>query len=123
MTATDLETFDSVNPATGEVLATLPVLHAASVYAAVAAARPAAQWWAGLGFKERARRLRQWRGWLVNHSNELAELVHEENGKPVDDAIIEISVAVEHLDWAATHAGWPSITARAWSTCRTVWWA
>ena len=105
MTATDLETFDSVNPATGEVLATLPVQHAASVEAAVAAARPAAQWWAGLGFKERARRLRQWRGWLVNHSNELAELVHEENGKPVDDAIIEISVAVEHLDWAATHAG------------------
>jgi acyl-CoA reductase-like NAD-dependent aldehyde dehydrogenase len=105
MTTTGLETFDSVNPATGEVLATVPVHDAASVDAAVAAARSAAKWWGGLSFKERARRLRQWRGWLVNHANELAELVHEENGKPVDDAIIEISVAVEHLDWAATHAG------------------
>ena len=99
-----IETFDSVNPATGEVLGTLPVDDAAAVDAAVAAARPAAQWWGELGFKERARRLRQWRGWLVNHSNELAELVHQENGKTVDDAILEIAVAVEHLDWAAGHA-------------------
>jgi aldehyde dehydrogenase (NAD+) len=105
MITTGLETFDSVNPATGEVLATLPLHDAARVEAAVKAARPAAEWWAGLGFKERGRRLRQWRGWLVNHANELAELLHEENGKPVDDAIIEIAVAVEHLDWAATHAG------------------
>ena len=35
---------------------------------------------------------------------ELAELVHVENGKTTDDALFEVSVAIEHLDWAARHA-------------------
>ena len=47
------ETFDSVNPATAEVIATFPVFGQAEVNAAVERAREAAAWWAGLGWKER----------------------------------------------------------------------
>jgi acyl-CoA reductase-like NAD-dependent aldehyde dehydrogenase len=97
-------TFESLNPATGEVVGTLAIRTAEEARAAVEAARPAAQWWAALGFAGRGRRLTAWRAWLAKHSRELAELVHEENGKPTDDALIEIAVAVEHLDWAASHA-------------------
>jgi acyl-CoA reductase-like NAD-dependent aldehyde dehydrogenase len=96
--------FDSVNPATGEVVAQFPVVTDAGVRAAVRAARPAARWWAQLGFAERSRRLRRWRAWLGTHVHELAELMHEENGKPTDDGYMEISVAIAHLDWAARHA-------------------
>ena len=57
-----------------------------------------------LGFDGRKKRLRAWRTLLVQRIDELAELVHRENGKPVDDAIGEIAIAIEHLDWAAGNA-------------------
>jgi aldehyde dehydrogenase (NAD+) len=36
--------------------------------------------------------------------DEFAELIHRENGKPMFDAIGELSIAIEHLDWAAGSA-------------------
>jgi acyl-CoA reductase-like NAD-dependent aldehyde dehydrogenase len=47
------ETFDSVSPATGDVVATLPVHDEAEVREAVQRARKAAQWWGALGFDGR----------------------------------------------------------------------
>jgi succinate-semialdehyde dehydrogenase/glutarate-semialdehyde dehydrogenase len=98
-------TFESLNPATGEVVRVFPIQDAAQVQAVVDAARPAAAWWAGMGSDGRRQRLFEWRTWLAKHIRELAELMHTENGKPNDDAIFEIGVAIEHLDWAARHAG------------------
>jgi acyl-CoA reductase-like NAD-dependent aldehyde dehydrogenase len=76
----------------------------ADVRAAVARARPAADWWAGLGFAGRAERLAAWRAQLAGRSAELAELVSREGGKPVDDAVIELATAIEHLHWALRNA-------------------
>ncbi len=64
-------------------------------------ARPAAAWWHELGFDGRKRRLRAWRCVIASRIDEFAELIHRENGKPIFDAVGEISIAVEHLDWAA----------------------
>ncbi len=97
-------TFDSLNPATGEVVATFPVNSPDDVRAAVETARPAARWWAELGFAGRKKRLKAWRSVIAARIEEFAALVHEENGKPELDAIAEIALAVEHLDWAAGHA-------------------
>lgn len=97
-------TFDSLNPATGEVVQTFPIHTADDVNAAVQRAREAAAWWQELGFDGRKRYLRAWRAVLAQRIDELAELMHQENGKPVADAIGEISLAIEHLDWAAGHA-------------------
>ena len=36
--------------------------------------------------------------------NELADLVHRENGKPHGDAILELTLAIDHLAWAGAHA-------------------
>ena len=99
-----LETFDSLNPATGEVVASFPVSTSAQVQAAVARARPAAEWWRGLGFDGRKRRLRAWRSIIATRMDDFAELIHRENGKPVFDAIGELCIAIEHLDWAAGSA-------------------
>jgi succinate-semialdehyde dehydrogenase/glutarate-semialdehyde dehydrogenase len=95
------ETLESRNPATGDVVARFAVASPADVRAAVERARPAAKWWAELGFAGRKTRLRAWRGVLVTRIDELADLIHRENGKPELDAVGEIAVAVEHLDWAA----------------------
>jgi succinate-semialdehyde dehydrogenase / glutarate-semialdehyde dehydrogenase len=100
----DGETFQSLDPATGEPVGTFPVHTEADVRAAVARARPAAEWWAGLGFAGRAARLGAWRAQLAGRLGELAELVAREGGKPVDDAVIELATAVEHLHWAPRNA-------------------
>src|SRR5271169_972162 len=95
---------ETVNPATGEVLATFPVHGRREVDAAVATAREAANWWAGLGWSGRRIRLLAWKSYLVRYMSRLAQLMHEETGKPLDDAKLEIITAVLHIDWAARHA-------------------
>jgi len=104
MTTTQARTFESLNPATGDVVATFPVHAAEDVNAAVERARVAAPWWRELGYDGRRKRLRAWRTLLVQRSDELAELMHRENGKPVEDALGEVVLAVEHLSWAAANA-------------------
>lgn len=97
-------TFESTNPATGAVVAVFPVHDGDAVRAVVERARPAAERWAALGFAERALRLAAYRGHLARRIDELADLVHRENGKPHDDAALEVTLAIDHLAWAAAHA-------------------
>jgi len=98
------DTFQSVNPATGEVLATFGVDGQREVAAAVRRARGAAIWWAGLGWQDRRLRLLAWKSHITRYMGRLAQLVHDETGKPLDDATLEIINAIIHLDWAARHA-------------------
>src|SRR5215211_7459536 len=97
-------TFESKNPATGAVVGVFPVHDADAVAAAVKRARAAAENWSELGFDGRRRRLAAWRGYLARRMHELADLVHRENGKPHGDALLEITIAVDHLAWAGAHA-------------------
>jgi succinate-semialdehyde dehydrogenase / glutarate-semialdehyde dehydrogenase len=94
----------STNPGTGAEAGRVPVADDAAVAAAVQRAREASAWWAGLGFDGRKVRLLRWRARLVGRIEELAELTHLETGKPVSDAIVEASAAIEHVDWAARNA-------------------
>jgi acyl-CoA reductase-like NAD-dependent aldehyde dehydrogenase len=98
------DTFDSVNPATGEVLATFAIDGQREVAAAVGRARVAAAWWAGLGWGDRKLRLLAWKSHITRYMARLARQVHDETGKPLDDATLEIINTIVHLDWAARHA-------------------
>ncbi|MER6266580.1 aldehyde dehydrogenase family protein [Streptomyces sp900105755] len=97
-------TFDSLDPATGEVVGTHPVHTEEEVRAAVDSARTEAAWWADLGFTVRKRHLTAWKAALVQRLPELIETVHRETGKPVGDATLEAGLAIEHIGWAAGHA-------------------
>jgi acyl-CoA reductase-like NAD-dependent aldehyde dehydrogenase len=98
-------TFDSLDPRTGEVVATFPIHTADDVAAAVARAKPAAAWWRDLGWGGRRERLEAWKRLIVHRADELADLVHRENGKPVSDArLTEVTLPVDHIAWAAKHA-------------------
>jgi acyl-CoA reductase-like NAD-dependent aldehyde dehydrogenase len=94
----------STSPATGVEAGRFPVSDAHAVALAVERARPAAAWWAGLGFDERRTRLLRWRALLAERIEELAGLTHAETGKPVADAIVEATAGIEHIDWAARNA-------------------
>ena len=102
--ATPAATFDTLNPATSEVIATFPVFGEAEVGQAVDRARQAATWWAGLSWKDRQTRLMAWKSHITRYIGRLAELVHTETGKPLADAQLEIMLAIVHIDWAARHA-------------------
>ncbi|HMC68738.1 MAG TPA: aldehyde dehydrogenase family protein, partial [Mycobacteriales bacterium] len=95
------QTFDSLSPATGEVVGTFPVHDEGEVREAVQRARKASQWWQSLGHDGRKQRLMAFAGVLTRRREELLELVSRENGKPKVDAFIEHVLALEHLAWAA----------------------
>jgi acyl-CoA reductase-like NAD-dependent aldehyde dehydrogenase len=98
------QTFESTNPASDAVVGVFPVHDAEAVRETVERALRASEQWAALGFDGRRQRLAAWRGYLARRMNELADLVHRENGKPHADAILEITLAIDHLAWAGTHA-------------------
>ncbi|MCL3837748.1 aldehyde dehydrogenase family protein [Aeromicrobium duanguangcaii] len=97
-------TFDSFNPATGDLVGTHPIDGREQVDAAVAAAREATEWWQGLGFEGRKEYLLQWRSVLTRRLHQLADQVHREGGKPHGDALLEAGLAIDHIAWAAKHA-------------------
>ncbi len=94
----------STNPVTGAEVGRFPAATAGTVDAAVERAREAAQWWAGLGFAGRKARLLRWNALIARQVGEMAELINRESGKPVAEAVVEITVAAEHVAWAARHA-------------------
>jgi acyl-CoA reductase-like NAD-dependent aldehyde dehydrogenase len=98
------ESFDSLNPATSEVIATFRVFGEDDVGQTVERAHQAASWWANLSWTERRTRLLAWKSYLTRYIGRLAELVHTETGKPLGDAQLEILLAIVHIDWAARNA-------------------
>lgn len=97
-------TFDVLSPATGEVLGTWPIHDAEQVQAATDAARTAADWWAGLTYKQRRARLDGFKAVLAKRSDELARLIADETGKPTSDAFLEITLTLGHIAWVGKHA-------------------
>ena len=97
-------TFESTDPASGAVVGVFPLHDTDAVRETVDRARSAAEAWSALGHDGRRQRLAAFRGYLARRMNELAELVHRENGKPHGDAILEITLAIDHLAWAGAHA-------------------
>ena len=95
----------STDPATDEVVATFDVHSAEEVTAIVARARDASAWWREQGYDGRREALLCWKRHLARHSEDLVQLMHRENGKPLTDARLELMLALEHIGWAAKHAG------------------
>ncbi|SEF91508.1 Aldehyde dehydrogenase family protein [Thermomonospora echinospora] len=102
--ATERTTFASLNPATGEVVGEHPIYDEAAVAETVARARRAARWWGDLDWKERRLRLLNFKGALTRNLDRMAQLIHDETGKPLPDAQLEVVLSITHLDWAARNA-------------------
>ena len=102
---TGARTFDSISPATGERVGTFPVHGQEDVDAAVRRARDVGRC-GGAASRTRSAGSACWRvkGAIARGGDDLIDLIHRENGKPSDDAAIELVLVVDHLDWAARHA-------------------
>jgi acyl-CoA reductase-like NAD-dependent aldehyde dehydrogenase len=99
-----MKTFESLNPATGEVVGEFPNTSVKEVNEAVTRAKVAADKWSQLSFRKRLVILKDWASLLTKEINTAAELIHRETGKPVSDAALEAALAIEHISWAAKYA-------------------
>jgi malonate-semialdehyde dehydrogenase (acetylating)/methylmalonate-semialdehyde dehydrogenase len=89
------------DPATGELLARVPLSGAHEVQAAVRAARAAQPGWREVPVQARARAVLALRETLVAHREELARLVTRDMGKTLDDAFAEVGRGIESVEAAA----------------------
>ena len=98
--ATSTETLDVTNPATGELLARVPLSAAADLDKAVTAAREALPAWRAVSVIERARKLFELRAGLDARREELARSVTTEMGKTIGDARAEVARMIEMVECA-----------------------
>ena len=103
-TTPNIERLSSFNPATGELIATVPIFTPAEVDAAVARARVAANTWSTRSFEARQEELTTFRKAIAAHADDLADLLHRENGKPMLEAYTEVMMALNHVQHAASRA-------------------
>jgi aldehyde dehydrogenase (NAD+) len=99
-----VKVFNSHNPVSDQVIGTYPNCSAKEVEQAVALARTKAQSWVKLGFSGRKKVLLAWSSLIIKNIDEIAAIISAETGKPVSDAKLEVSLAVNHIGWAARHA-------------------
>lgn len=99
--ATELVTIDQ---ATGKQFARYPIAGPIEAAVAVSAARSAAEAWWDLGFDGRASRLRAWRRDIAEGGEQLAALIHAENGKSLEDSRAEVLAVLAHLAFVLDNA-------------------
>ena len=97
-------TMDVANPATGEVLATVPELGAEEAHEAIAFASERMKDWQKCSAPERSRILRRWFDLMVENAGDLALLLTSEQGKPLAEAKGEIAYGASYVEWFAEEA-------------------
>jgi malonate-semialdehyde dehydrogenase (acetylating)/methylmalonate-semialdehyde dehydrogenase len=94
------QTLDVKNPASGEVLAKVPLSNAADVDAAVAAAAKAFPAWRATPPVQRARYLFKFKALLDAHKDEIARICTQEHGKTLAEATNDIGRGIENVEHA-----------------------
>ena len=95
------KTIDVTNPATGEVLGTIPNMGTAETRRAIEAASAAWAGWRKKTAKERANILRKLFNLMMENQEDLAILMTAEQGKPMAESKGEIAYAASFIEWFA----------------------
>jgi succinate-semialdehyde dehydrogenase/glutarate-semialdehyde dehydrogenase len=98
------ETIEVDNPATGEIVGTVPKMGAAETRRAIEAAERALPAWRAKTAKERANVLRRWFDLMMANQEDLASLMTAEQGKPLSESRGEIAYAASFLEWFGEEA-------------------
>lgn len=95
------ETLKVDNPATGDIITTVPKMGKAETQRAIDAAEKAMKPWAARTAGDRAKILRKWYDLMLEHQEALGELLTREQGKSLTEAKGEIAYAASFIDWFA----------------------
>ncbi|UVM02855.1 NADP-dependent succinate-semialdehyde dehydrogenase [Pseudomonas laurylsulfatiphila] len=92
------------NPATGEIIGSVPKMGASETRRAIEAADKALPAWRALTAKDRAIKLRKWFDLMMVNQEDLARLMTLEQGKPLTESRGEIAYAASFLEWFGEEA-------------------
>jgi acyl-CoA reductase-like NAD-dependent aldehyde dehydrogenase len=93
------------NPATGEVIRSVPTTSAEELRAMAERGRAAQPAWEALGFDGRGKILRRAQKWVVDNAERIAKTIVEESGKTYEDALLaEVNYAANAFGFWAKHA-------------------
>src|SRR3954454_23139227 len=93
------------NPATGQVIGTVPSITTDDVAALADRAHAAQPGWEALGYEGRGRVLRRAQKWVTDNAERIARTIVEENGKAYEDALLaEVTYAANAFGYWAKHA-------------------
>ncbi len=93
---------DSFNPATGELLGTVPTIEPGDVQAAVDGVAEVQRFWGELALPDRGRYLRRAAEILAGDVEEVARLLTSEQGKPITEShTMEVVPTIDALRWIA----------------------
>lgn len=98
------QTIAVTNPATGELIATVPRMGGDETRRAIAAAATALRGWSATLARERARILRRWFELIMANREDLALLMTLEQGKPLAESRGEIAYAASFMEWFCEEA-------------------
>ena len=98
------DTSDIYNPATQDIIGTVPNMGKAEAERAIQAAVAGWAAWKNKTAKERSTILKKWFDLMVAHADELAFILTSEQGKPLAEARGEILYAASFVEWFAEEA-------------------
>ena len=102
--ADDGATFAVINPANGATIAEVPLCGAAETRRAIEAANAAWPAWRALTARRRAQLLQAWFKLILDNTDDLAQLVTAEGGKPLAEAKGEVIYGASFVEWFAEEA-------------------
>ncbi len=100
----DSTTIEVHNPATGELIGTVPSLGRKETNQAITAADAAWPGWRKMTAHERSRIIRRWYDLIVEHQDDLAMIMTMEQGKPLAESRGEVLYGASFVEWFAEEA-------------------
>jgi succinate-semialdehyde dehydrogenase/glutarate-semialdehyde dehydrogenase len=98
------ETLPVLNPANGQAIADIARCGTAETRRAIEAAERAQVEWRQRPAKERAAVLRRWFNLMMEHQEDLAQILTAEQGKPLAEARGEVAYGASYIEWFAEEA-------------------
>lgn len=95
------QTKQVLNPATGALVGTVPVMGRAEASRAIAAANDAWGKWRAMTAQQRAVILRKWYQLMLDNTEDLAMIMTVEQGKPITESRGEIAYGAAYFEWYA----------------------
>ncbi|TCU30507.1 succinate-semialdehyde dehydrogenase/glutarate-semialdehyde dehydrogenase [Rhizobium azibense] len=102
--ASSSKTIDVIDPASQTTIGTVPDMGQAETRAAIDAAAKAFKSWKKKTHAERAALLERWHALMIENLEDLALLLTLEQGKPLDEARVEIRYGASFVKWFAEEA-------------------
>ncbi|KAJ0975933.1 hypothetical protein J5N97_017898 [Dioscorea zingiberensis] len=102
--AYDGKTIQVKNPATGDVIVSVPCMGERETSDAISSSHETFNSWSKLTASERSKCLRKWYDLIISHKEDLALLITLEQGKPLNEALGEINYGASFIEFFAEEA-------------------